>query len=193
MRYMLLLVLLVFVENAFAQIRYMDEDANGNWVWKEVVEYDSSLLDPKQIIDNINQWLDRKKALFNATAVGDLAGFRIENNLIDKGDGYLRGYLQGQIERTALNSYVVRIYIDVEAREGRYRVVFSEMTILASWALGTIIVPSAPSIFTRKEIAETFKKKKGPGCLDETIARLIAEITADSQRIKSSTQSSEDW
>jgi hypothetical protein len=193
MKYVFLLLLLLLGKSASAQIQYMDEDVNGNWMWKEVIEYDSLMLTPEQIVDNIDQWLDRKKTLFNTIAIGDLAGFRIENNILEKKEDYIRGYLHGQIERTALHSYAVRIYIDVEVRAGRYRVVFSEMTILASSALGTIIIPNSPSIFTRKEIAETFKKKKGPGSLDETMARLITEITAESQRIKKTTQSSEDW
>lgn len=189
-----ILLLFSIVNYSSSQVEYMDEDASGNWTWKEVVEYDNSEVTPEVIIENIAQWFDNKKTLFNLKVGGtpEWEGLLIEECVLEKKPDFIRGFLHGRVARTGTHSYVVRLFIDVEVREGRFRITFSDMTALANIALGITLPNETPTIITKKEVAETFKKKKGDLSLDETIARLIGEISDEGKRAKT-TEDNDDW
>lgn len=193
MKYLLLIISSLFTANIYSQEKYVDEDANGNWIWREVIEFNAAELPKETIVENLAQWLDRKKALFNTAAIEELEGYKIDQNILEKSNEHLKGYLHGSISRTGAHAYVVRLYVDVEVREGRFRVTFSDMTVLANVALGLISPPDSPTILTKREVIETFKKKKGPNSLDETIERLVNEIKKDSQRANILEETEDDW
>ena len=56
------------------------------------------------------------------------------------------------------------------------------ITELGSIALGIAMPAERPHIFTRQEIAETFKKNAGANGFEKTIARLISEISREASR-----------
>lgn len=193
MKYLVLIISSLFTANIYSQEKYVDEDANGNWIWREVIEFNAAELPKETIVENLAQWLDRKKALFNTAAIEELEGYKIDQNILEKNNEHLKGYLHGSISRTGAHAYVVRLYVDVEVREGRFRVTFSDMTVLANVALGLISPPDSPTILTKREVVETFKKKKGPNSLDETIERLVNEIKKESQRANILEETEDDW
>lgn len=53
MKLILFIYLLTTPFIVFSQVKYMDEDAVGNWIWNEVVEYDTSSVDPELIVNNM--------------------------------------------------------------------------------------------------------------------------------------------
>lgn len=180
-----------FTLSLTSQVHYVDENVDGNWMWQEVIEYDTNKVHQEEIVDILEQWFLRKKASINAKMFGDYEQYRIDNNIIQKDSNYIKGFLNESIARTSMNPVVMRFVIQVEVREGRFRVTFLNCAMLATIALD-VHIPLEGEILTQEWLIKKFKKKKGTDCFDCVIGKWLEEIE-ESVVNRQTEETHDDW
>jgi hypothetical protein len=168
---------------------FIQEDAQGNWMYQEVVEYDSAIIKPSQIIQNVERWLLDKRTLFN-TAIDQ--SVQMPENVLLKDDNKIKGFIHGKVQRSFMEQYLMRIHIKVEVRPGRYRVTFMEATPLAAAITGVAALKSSQlKPLTADDVRTNYSKQRGEFAFVVSIKRLLSQVKTEA--IKSYSEENDDW
>ncbi|MEQ8707108.1 MAG: hypothetical protein RIC19_24460 [Phaeodactylibacter sp.] len=168
---------------------FIQEDSEGNWMYQEVVEYDSSIVKSSDIIENIERWLLDKRTLFNTAAGEDL---EMPENVIEKNEKTIKGFIHGRVTRSFMEQYLMRIHVKVDVKPGRYRITFMEAIPLAmsiTMVAGTTANQVKP--LAANDVRKYYSKQKGELAFVPTIKRLLSQVKIEA--LKSYGQTDDDW